>query len=330
MIRIGIIVSERCQASSVFAVTDLIMAANYCLSRYFAEPTPLFSYQLIGLTESVRAYNGSDIGPAVKITTCDRPDVVILPGAFESVLEQSHCQSLLDKMPHIFTALHRWHHQGSVIASVCTGNFLLAAAKISAGRPLTCHWASSEVAARLFPNETFNTDNLLIDHGDIVSAGGAMATSQMVLHLIARFHSRELALATGKLMMIELNLESQNRFAMFQPRQNHSDTLVAKLQRTIETSFQSRLDLTSFADLAGIGERQLSRRFKRATGESPLSYLQRYRVEQVKIGLESTSDAINKLILDAGYEDHTSFRRLFKRFTGVTMKEYRSRFGVGA
>lgn len=156
-----------------------------------------------------------------------------------------------------------------------------------------------------------------------------MATSQMVLHLIARYHSRELALATGKLMMVELNLESQNRFAMHQPRQNHRDALVAKLQNTIETTFQSRLDLASFADFAGIGERQLSRRFKRATGETPLSYLQRYRVEQVKIGLESTSDTINKLILDAGYEDHTSFRRLFKRFTGVTMKEYRNRFGVG-
>ena len=155
-----------------------------------------------------------------------------------------------------------------------------------------------------------------------------MAVSQLVLYLVSRFHSRELALATGKLMMIELNLNHQSRFAIFRPKKSHSDQLVSNLQQTIESSFSIELDISRYAEKAGIGVRQLSRRFKKATGETPLSYLQRFRVEQVKIGLESTSKAINNLIYEVGYEDPTSFRRLFKRLTGLTMQEYRSRFSA--
>jgi len=326
LLNVGIVVSDRCQASSVFAVLDMLIAANYALRRYFDKRAPLFNYQLIGLKGSVRAYNGSQIGPVIKIQDSNRPDIVILPGAFESILTPSHSQKLLDKLPQLFTVLGEWHKSGTIIASICTGNFILASSDIAAGRSLTCHWASEETANILFPNETFDTNKLLIDHGDIVSAGGAMAASQLALYLVHRFHSRELALATGKLMMVELNLSNQSRFSIFHPQTNHKDLLVSKLQKVIETSFNEVLDVTQFAMNEGLGERQLCRRFKKATGETPLSYLQRFRVERVKVGLESTSRAINNLIWDVGYEDPTSFRRLFKRLTGLTMQEYRSRF----
>ena len=326
MIDVGIIVNDRCQASSVFAVTDLLMAANYTLRRYFEVESTLFRYQLIGLKTKVQAYNGSQIDCVVKIQDCKRPDLVILPGAFESVLTPSHAKALLTKMPGLISVLKTWHENGATMASICTGNFILASAQIAKGRTLTCHWASEKTAHTLFPNESFDTTKLLIDHGDIISAGGAMAVSQLVLYLISRFHSRELALATGKLMMVELNLDLQSRFAIFKPTTSHTDSLVSKLQKHIESSFQKEPNVAQFADREGIGMRQLSRRFKKVTGETPLSYLQRFRVEQVKIGLESTDRQISSLIWDSGYEDPTSFRRLFKRLTGLTMQEYKSRF----
>jgi len=328
VLNVGIVVNERCQASSVFAVTDLIIAANYTLQKYFDSNASLFNYQLIGLKTSVNAYNGSQINSVTKIQDCERPDIVILPGAFESVLTAEYSQKQLSKMSRLFTTLKQWHQSGTIIASVCTGNFILASANIATGRTLTCHWASENTANQLFPQESFDSDQLLIDHGDIISAGGAMAVSQLVLYLVSRFHSRELALATGKLMMIELNQNPQSRFAIFRPKTTHGDSLVSKLQQAIESSFNMELDISQYAHKAGIGVRQLSRRFKKATGETPLSYLQRFRVEQVKIGLESSNTAINNLIFDVGYEDPTSFRRLFKRLTGLTMQEYRSRFST--
>ena len=326
--KVAIVVTERCQASSVFVVTDLLMAANYALQQYFAGDTPLFEYELVGVKSRVKAYNGQSIDGIVPAARCQTPDIVILPGAFESVLPQQQTQKQLSKLEPLFKHIQAWHAAGALMASVCTGNFVLASTGIAKGRPLSCHWASKETAQALFPKEVFDTDQLVIDHGDMVSIGGAMAVSQLVLYLINRLHSRELALATGKLMMVELNFENQSRFAMFRPNRRHGDTLVSRLQQHIEDDYQQELTLSQFAHNNGIGERQLARRFKKSTGETPLSYLQRFRVEQVKIALESSRTPANNLIWQVGYEDPTSFRRLFKRFTGLTMLEYRKRFSI--
>ncbi|MEH6343543.1 MAG: helix-turn-helix domain-containing protein [Bermanella sp.] len=326
--KVAIVVTERCQASSVFVVTDLLMAANYALQQYFSGDIPLFEYELVGIKSRVKAYNGQNIDGIVPAAQCQAPDIVILPGAFESILPEKQTQNQLAKLEPIFKHVQSWHAAGALMASVCTGNFVLASAGIAKGRPLSCHWASKDTAKALFPKEVFDTDQLVIDHGDMVSIGGAMAVSQLVLYLINRLHSRELALATGKLMMVELNFENQSRFAMFRPNHQHGDTLVSQLQQHIEEDYQQELMLSQFANNNGIGERQLARRFKKSTGETPLSYLQRYRVEQVKIALESSRTPANNLIWQVGYEDPTSFRRLFKRFTGLTMLEYRKRFSI--
>ena len=326
--KVAIVVTERCQASSVFVVTDLLMAANYALSQYFNQHTPLFEFELVGLKSRAQAYNGQTINAIVPISKCQTPDVVILPGAFEAVLSPVHTQKQLESLSPLLIHIHKWHSQGAMLASACTGNLLLAGANIANGRPLSCHWASFNTAQALFPNEHFDCDKLVIDHGDLVSIGGAMAISQLVLYLVNRLHSRELALATGKLMMVELNFHSQSRFALFRPNRQHGDDLVSLLQKLIEDDYQQELALEAFAKNHGIGERQLARRFKKATSETPLSYLQRFRVEQVKIALESTKTAANNLIWQVGYEDPTSFRRLFKRLTGLTMLEYRKRFSL--
>ncbi|ARU56821.1 transcriptional regulator [Oleiphilus messinensis] len=324
--RVGIIVTERCQASSLHTTIDLIIAANYAFRSYFASNSPLFEYELIGSKTSTKAYNGSAVSSITPITKYKRPDIVILPGAFESVLTADQARNQLSKLAPVIKVLQKWHSEGTVIASICTGNFIIASSSIAKGRPLTCHWISEKTAHLLYPSEQFVSDKLIIDHGDIVSAGGAMATAQLVLYLVSRFHSRELALATGKLMLVELNFDSQSRFAIFRPNRKHGDGLVLRLQKHIEENYAQDIDLSNFSTNNLIGARQLSRRFKKATGETPLSYLQLYRVEQVKIGLEATSKPVNALIWEVGYEDPTSFRRLFKRLTGITMTEYRNRF----
>ena len=328
--KVAIVVTERCQASSVFVVTDLLMAANYVLQQYFGCHTPLFEFELVGLKSHVKAYNGQNIDAIVPITKCQSPDIVILPGAFESVLPTQQTQDQLAKLQPLLKHIKKWHSAGAIMASVCTGNLVLASAGIAQGRELSCHWTSKTTAQAIFPHGLFNTDKLVIDHGDILSIGGAMAVSQLVLYLVNRLHSRELALATGKLMMVELNFDNQSRFAIFRPNHQHGDALVNQLQIHIEVDYQQAFHLHEFAAQQGIGERQLARRFKKATGETPLSYLQRFRVEQVKIALETTRTAANNLIWQVGYEDPTSFRRLFKRFTGLTMQEYRKRFSIQA
>lgn len=326
MTTIGIIVTERCQASSVFTLVDFLIAANFAATELLTDNAPPFSFQLLGLSSRETAYNGCTVAPIHDAGHCPRPDIALLPGAFEAVLPETFMARLLTRFEDIYPILHRWHQAGTVMGSVCTGNLLLAQAGLAKGRTMTCHWASEKIARRLFPAEAFVAEKMLIDHGDLISAGGALAVTQLVLYLIQRFHSRELALATAKLMMVEPNYESQSRFAIFSPSKSHGDKLVESLQDQIEKNFNQQIDCRAYADVKGITERQLNRRFKKATGETPLSYLQRIRIEKVKNGLETTKKQLNSLIWEVGYEDPTSFRRLFKRYTGMTMQEYRYRF----
>lgn len=328
MIRIGIVVTERCQASSVLTMVDMLIAANFAATQLLGQPQPPFQYRLLGLRTKATAYNGCVLGPIERLADSPRPDIVLLPGAFEAVLPPEQMDTLLSRLAALYPPLRQWHADGSVIASVCTGGFLVARAGMSGGRTLTCHWASAKTAKDLFPAEIFVTEKLLIDHGDLVSAGGALAVTQLMLYLIQRFHGRELALATAKLMMVEPHHDDQSRFAIFSPSRTHGDTVVAALQERIERDLHLAIDFHGFAAAKGITERHLNRRFKKATGETPLGYQQRMRIEQVKRGLELTKKRMNTLVWESGYEDMTSFRRLFKRYTGLTMQAYRSRFAM--
>lgn len=325
---VGVIVTPRCQASSVFTIIDLFIAANFAAGTLLGETSPPFDVKLIGLRTRETAYNGHTLTPLQPLELSERPDIVLLPGAFESVLPGPEVTRLLARLKQLYPVLQGWHRQGAIFASVCTGNFLLARAGLAAGRTVTCHWASAQTAQQLFPEETFVAEKMLIDHGDLISAGGALAVSQLVLYLIQRLHGRELALATAKLMMVEPCYDTQSRFAIFSPSKSHGDDLVARLQRVIEERFSEDIAFSDYARNNGITERQLNRRFKKTTGETPLSYQQRVRIEKVKAGLETTRKQVNSLIWEVGYEDPTSFRRLFKRYTGITMQEYRSRFAL--
>lgn len=325
---IAIVVTERCQASNIHTILDILIAANQVAKAYLGAENSPFRFKLVGLETKVTAYNRSTIDNIQLIHRVERPDIVIVPGAFEAAISKAEAAECLENYRSVFQVLDSWHAQGALVASACTGNFLVAKTQALRGRDITCHWAFSSMARQLFPQGVFHTNKILIDHGDIVSAGGATAIGQLVLYLIARVHSKELAQITAKMMLIEMNFEEQSRFAIFRPSHDHNDMLVAKLQQQLEEHYAEPFDLASFAANNALSEKQIVRRFKNTTGETPLSYLQKFRIEQVKIKLESGSKSINQAIWEVGYEDVSSFRRLFKKTTGLTLQDYRSRFAA--
>lgn len=328
MPKISILVTERCQASNIHTILDTLIAANQVAKAYLKADRSPFKFELIGLEKKVKAYNQSSIDNIQLIHKVSRPEIVIIPGAFEAAITTKEAIDCLEKYRDALEILNDWHKQGSLLASACTGNFLLAKTNALNGREITCHWAFSSLGRKLFPNERFHANKILIDHGDIVSAGGATAIAQLVLYIIAREHSKELAQLTAKMMLIEMNFEQQSRFAIFRPSHNHDDFIVLKLQKQLEENYSQPFDLNLFASNNALSEKQIVRRFKGITGETPLSYLQKLRIEKVKIRLESGTKSINKAIWDVGYEDISSFRRLFKKTTGLTLQEYKSRFSA--
>ncbi|MGB3665829.1 MAG: DJ-1/PfpI family protein, partial [Bermanella sp.] len=287
MLKVAILVTDRCQASSIHTLLDVFIAANYVAKTFMGLQKSPFNLQLVGLKKKATAYNQSAIDNVQSIQQAAQPDVLIIPGAFEATIDKESAQKFLEQYVNINLSLNAWHQKGVLLASACTGNFLLANSGLVKGRALTCHWASSLLAHTLFPHEAFQSHQLIIDHGDIISVGGASAIAQLALYLIAREHSRELALMTAKMMLIELNFEEQSRFAIFKPNLSHSDNVVLTLQEKLEQEFACPLDLKQFSSEQALSEKQIVRRFKKETNETPLSYLQKIRVEKAKLSLEA-------------------------------------------
>lgn len=328
--KIAIVVTDGCQASSIHGMVDLLLAANYALRYYRQQPEKQLSVQLVGLRGREKAYNGLTIGPLTSPRSVRKPGLVIVPGAFESILSPAQVEERLENLAPWSDILGRWHGEGAVVAPACTGNFLVAASGIARGRTLACHWLSEKAARTIFRNERFVASRMLIDHGDLVSCGGAFAMTQLLLYLIQRFCGREVSRATAKLMLVEPSFRVQTRFAAFEPPDNHADSAVARCQKYLESSTNERVDVGTLAGMLGISERQLCRRFRKVTGETPVSYLQKIRVEKAKRLLEQGDKRNKEIIWQVGYEDISSFGKLFKRTTGMTMNEYRARFSIPA
>lgn len=324
--KIAIIVTQGCQASSIHGIVDILLAAQYVLKQANSKQT--LSFKLVGLKAKETSYSGFDMSPLTSIDKVAKPDLVIVPGAFESILTGAQISHRLARLRKWFGVLKTWQGQGAVMATACTGNFIIASSGIAQGRTLACHWNSEKVARKLFKDETFVAEKMLIDHGSLVSCGGAFAITQLVLYLIQRFFNRDICQATAKLMMIEPSFKVQSRFAAFSPPKDHRDKMVLRLQTEIEENLSHRISSKTLAQQWGISDRQLCRRFKDITGETPVSYLQRMRIEKSKALLELGQQRNNQIIWAVGYDDMSSFTRLFKRTTGMTMNEYRARFSI--
>lgn len=327
-LNVQILTADRCQGSGVYMVIDTLIAANYCYRKLSQSRENFFDFKLVGRAASHTAYNGYAVNNVELIDLNDRPDVLIIPGIIEAVLKVDKIQSILDGFDDYVNVIQQWHQQGTVMVSSCSGNLLLAKSGFFADKALTTHWRLEENFKALFPNQALDTYQYMIDHGDLISCAGASAISQMTLYMVERFHSRELTLDTARLMLIEPNYGAQSPFSAFAPPKSHDDPYVEQLQTLLEAQFQEEVSLQQLMDQVAISDRQLNRRFKAVTGETPVGYLQRLRIEYVRRGLETSRKQVNSLIWESGYEDVSSFRRLFKKMLGMTMTEYRQRYGL--
>ncbi|MAZ21051.1 helix-turn-helix domain-containing protein [Roseovarius sp.] len=266
------------------------------------------------------------IGPAIlRADICSEPDgkpgMTILPPA-------------LTLEPPVLPA--RWkdklmaqHKGGTVLASVCLGAFLLAETGVLDRRRITTHWRHAAVFRQRYPKVIIDTDRLLVDLGDIVTAGGVMAWTDLSLHLIERFGGRKLMLDVARLFVLDPPEREQSYYATFVPNTKHKDQSVAAIQILLQEDPGGAHTVGSLAQAAMMSERSLLRRFKQATGMTPVTYLQFLRVKAARSRLELTRDSFERISWDLGYGDTAAFRRVFRRIVGLTPSDYRRRFGLG-
>jgi transcriptional regulator GlxA family with amidase domain len=318
-IEIGILVSPNVLMSAVLGLTDLFSTANrLSLERAGsgAKQLRISHWQLPSDSsrEPDRIFD-SQQQPARKLVA------LILPPN-------------LDTNPQgaAFDKVQKWvetqYAGGCLLCSACGGAFLLAKTGLLNGRSATTHWAFADVLAERFPRIRVQADKLLIDDGDIITAGGVLAWVDLGLKLIDRFLSPTVMLETARFFLVDAAGRQQRFYSNFSPRLHHGDDAILRVQQWLQTSDVSRLNISKMAAKARLGERTFLRRFEKATGMTPTKYVQHLRVGKAREELEFSSHAIKEIAWKVGYEDYGAFAKVFRKIMGLSPGDYRLRFAA--
>jgi transcriptional regulator GlxA family with amidase domain len=232
----------------------------------------------------------------------------------------------LNKEAEIIKWVQKQHKRGADIASMCTGAFLVASAGLLDGRRATTHWMGAAYFKQLFPKVKLEDDKVIIDEGRIYTSGAAFSFTSLMIYLIEKFCGRDMALAASKVFMIQVHNSSQHSFSIFNLQRNHEDYDIGRVQDYIEKNFDEGLTINGLAEQFNMSSRTFIRKFTVITGNTPLEYIQRVRVEVAKRFLEKGKLTVEQVCMEVGYGDFGFFRNIFKRLTGLTPQEYKKKY----
>lgn len=318
MLKLAMLAYDNCLLSGIAGQLDLFTIANW--ERRRQQQPPFCRYEIVTLDgEPVTSFNRMQVQPRRALSACQDADLILVPGMMgrpDQLLEQT---DLLDW-------LRRQAARGAIIASACSGAFLLAEAGLLDGRTATTHWQLADRFRQRYPKVELHIDRLLIDGGNYLCAGGTSAHQDLALSLIEKFGSAQLAKACARMMLIDNSRRDQAPFVNFRGCKNHGDKPILKIQQWLDKNYRGKVVVKQLAQASGLNERTFLRRFRKATGEAPLEYVQRLRIEQAKRLLSVGAQPLEQITRAVGYEDVSSFRRLFKQLAGVSPTVYRQRF----
>ncbi|MGY2131191.1 GlxA family transcriptional regulator [Hymenobacter sp. HD11105] len=282
---------------------------------------PLFDIQLAGLTDETPMCGGMySVYTKLGVHDIAKTDLVVIP-AFDGDLRHA-LEMNRDFIPWIIEQ----YKAGAEVASLCVGAFLLASTGLVKGRQCTTHWAAANDFRKMFPEVELVEDKLITDEHGIYSSGGAFSYLNLVLYLIEKYAGRDIAIICSKVFQIDIERVSQSAFVIFNGQKEHGDEPIKKAQTYIEDNYQEKITVDQLADMLALGRRNLERRFKKATANSVVEYIQRVKMEVAKNSLESSRENVTEVMYNVGYTDPKAFRATFKRITGLSPNEYRSKY----
>ncbi|MEW6259267.1 MAG: helix-turn-helix domain-containing protein [Thermodesulfobacteriota bacterium] len=230
------------------------------------------------------------------------------------------------QMPMILDWIQSRYRSGIPIAAACTGTFVLAMTGLLDGRLATTNWQYANRFRKEFPKVHLKPERVLTEDSGLICSGAATAMYHLALRVIDMFGSKNLAHACAKTLLVDANRKAQTPYRITVFRKDHGDQAIIKAQQWMEEHFHETVSVDHAALHAGLSPRHFKRRFKQATTENPLAYLQLLRLEAAKHLLETTIKSIEEITFQVGYEDSSTFRRLFRKYTSLSPREYRDKF----
>lgn len=316
---VSILVPENSVMQAIADPQYLFSAVNQFVVE--AGKKPLFKVQLVGEKKEVKLNNGLfTIHTTHLLKEVKQTDLVIIPALFGDM--KTAIASNKDTLPWIMEQ----YNNGAEVASLCVGAFLLASTGLLNGKKCSTHWGFQNEFRDLFPNVEVIDGSIITTENRLYSSGGANSYWNLLLYLVEKYTDRQTAILASKYFAIDIDRDNQSAFAMFQGQKNHTDDKIKTAQEFIDSNIKEKITIDELADLVAIGRRSFERRFKVATNNSVLEYINRVKIESAKRSFEMSRKNINEVMYNVGYTDTKSFRTIFKKITGLTPIEYRNKY----
>lgn len=259
------------------------------------------------------------------LASLSKPGLVFIPAFLSGDLGQA-----VNENKEFIEWIAKQYQQGVPIASFCTGAFLLAATGLLNGKRATTHVMAAPFFKKLFPHVLLQPEAVVTYDAGLYTSGGATSSFHLMLYLLEKYCGRNMAIEMAKMFSIDMDRQQQRHFAGFSPIRNHSDSLVKNVQEQMEQRYMDITTVDALVKEIPVSQRNFVRRFKQATGVTPIDYLQQTRIEAARQLLEHTDLSMMEIMCHVGYGDMKSFRNLFLRITGLTPKAYREKYALAA
>ena len=308
-----------CILSSVIGAYKVFSTVNMTLASQGKRP--FFKIHLVGIHYETVLYDGLFVvRPDVLLKDAAKTDLIIIPA-----IQGDIPVSLKLNSPFIPFIIDQYN-QGAEVASLCTGAFLLASTGLLNGKKCSTHWIAADAFKLAFPDVLLQPEKIITDEMGMYSSGGAYSFLNLMVYLVEKFCGREMAVYCSKLLEIEIERKSQSPFAIFLGQKEHEDEPIKKAQLFMENNVNNKVSVDQLSEMFAISRRNFERRFKKATSNTPVEYLQRVKIEAAKKSLESSRENINEVMYSVGYSDSKAFRTMFKKITGLTPVNYRNKY----
>ena len=305
--------------SSITGAYEIFTKAN--AYRKGTGSKDLFTIQLAGISEKVDFNEGLfSVKPHTNISAIRKTDLIIIPSL-------NHNYTLALRGNEILLPwLDKQYKNGAEIATICTGAFMLAASGLLDGKSCSTHWSVTENFRRMFPKVNLQIDKLITDENGLYTNGGAYSFLNLMVYLVEKYYDRNTAIYCSKIFQIEMDRHAQSEFAIFTGQKKHDDEMVQQAQSYIENNLEEKISVEALSSRFNVGRRNFDRRFIKATGNTPIEYTQRVKIEAAKKAFEINRKTINEVMYEVGYTDVKAFREVFRKITGMSPLEYKRKY----
>ena len=319
MKHISILVPQGAILGSVEGPRQVLTEVNKLL-KSMGKPA-LFKVQLVGLAKEVPAAGGIyTVYTDVLTKDIVQTDLIIIPALDGDLVKNIEINR--NFVPWIV----QQHQGGAEVGSLCVGAFLLAATGLVTGKKCATHWMAASQFRKMYPEVLLVEDKIITDEQGIYSSGGAFSYLNLSVYLIEKYVGRDIAVFMSKAFQIDIERRSQSPFVIFNGQKDHADAAIKKAQEIIENSVPEKITVDQLADTLALSRRNLERRFKKATANTVVEYIQRVKIEAAKMSLETSRENVNEVMYLVGYSDPKAFRDTFKKITGLSPVQYRSKY----